>query len=162
MRRSLVITAFLLTIVWIILTEELSVFNAVRGLVIGALVAFVMAKFLPALKMGNISMLHMITFPLFLVWQVYLAGFHVIKVILKGSIVGVITLDTKIDNEILRILLADSITLTPGSVLIDLNDNKLNLLWIRGKDELDNVETAEKNLKNRLERRLLRAQEKAQ
>lgn len=147
-----------LTAVWIMLTENISLANVAVGVGIGALATVFLAKFLPARKMGNIDARKLITFPFYLIAQIYIAGFHVIKVVLKGSKVGIIILETQLKDEYLRIILVDSITLTPGSVLIDLNQEKVTLLWIRGKDEPNDIETAERQLKTHLERRLLKAQ----
>ena len=72
--------------------------------------------------------------------------------------VDIVTVKTKLKNESLRIILADSITLTPGSILLDLKDEFITLLWIRDKFTPSDSETADRMLKGKLERRLLKAE----
>jgi multicomponent Na+:H+ antiporter subunit E len=86
------------------------------------------------------------------------SGFHVIKLIIKGPQADIVTVNTQIKAEVLRIILVDSITLTPGSILLELNDDKVTLLWIREKNAPSGPEAADKQLKQKLERRLLKAQ----
>lgn len=158
MKIGAVLTVLVLTVVWIILTESITPFNIGVGVVAGILTAMFLKKFLPGKNIDDVNFLNLITFPFYLIAQIYLAGFQVIWVVLKGSKVGMITLKTNIKSEALKVILVDSITLTPGSVLIDLVGDKLNLLWIREKDEPGDAETAERKLKARLERRLMKAQ----
>ena len=158
MKLSHVITVLSLTVIWIILTESVTPFNIGVGVAAGILTAIFLRKFLPIKNIDDVNFYRLITFPFYLIGQIYVAGFQVIWMVLKGSRVGTITLKTKIKSEALKVILVDSITLTPGSVLIDLTDDNLNLLWIREKNEPADVETAERKLKARLEQRLLKAQ----
>ena len=158
MRLSSIIAVFSLTIIWIILTESYSPFNIGVGVAAGIATTIFLKKFLPVKKIDDVNFYKLITFPFYLIAQIYVAGFQVIWVVLKGSKVGVITLKTEIKSEALKVVLVDSITLTPGSVLIDLVGNDLNLLWIREKNEPADVETAERKLKSRLEKRIMKAQ----
>ena len=158
MKLSHIITVLSLTVIWIILTESVTPFNIGVGVAVGILTAIFLRKFLPIKNIDDVNFYRLITFPFYLIGQIYVAGFQVIWMVLKGSRVGTIVLKTKIKSEALKVILVDSITLTPGSVLIDLTDDNLNLLWIREKNEPADVETAERKLKARLERRLLKAQ----
>ena len=158
MKVRTVMTIVVLTTVWIILTETVSWGSIAVGAAVGLITSLFMSKFLPAKTLDNVDFKKLATFPFYLIGQIYLAGFHVIRVVLQGSEVSVITLDTKIEVEALRVILVDSITLTPGSVLLDLSNEKATLLWLKSKSEPGDIETAEKQLKAHLERRLLRAQ----
>ena len=161
MKISSIISVLSLTVIWIILTESISPINIGIGVAAGIVTTIFLKKFLPVKKIDDVYFYKLITFPFYLIAQIYVAGFQVIWVVLKGSRVGVITLKTKIKSEALRVILVDSITLTPGSVLIDLVGDDLNLLWIREKNEPADVETAERKLKARLEQRLMKAQKTA-
>ena len=98
-------------------------------------------------------------FPFFLVRQVYLSAFVVIKIILTGAKVDVIEVDTKLESEFLRLVLSVAVTLTPGSILLELKDKKLVILRLRGVNEADaDVENARDLIKEKLENRLLKAQ----
>ena len=146
-----------LTAVWVILTEEFTWRAVAMGMVSTMVALHIVSKFLPYDEIRNISFLKLATYPFFLLGQIYMAGFQVIRVIIKGSVVGIVTVKTEIKDESLRIILADSITLTPGSILLDLENNDLTLLWIRDKDTPGDSETASKLLKSKLECRLIKA-----
>jgi multicomponent Na+:H+ antiporter subunit E len=147
-----------LTAIWIIFTETISLDNGVIGAGIATLTVLFTRKFLPAKIKGNFSFFRLVTFPFFLIGQIYVAGFQIIKVMFTGSKISIVTLKTELKEEALRVVLVDSITLTPGSILIDLEGEKVILLWIRGSREPDDLEYAERKLKKRLEQRLIKAQ----
>jgi len=110
-------------------------------------------------KITNVRFYKLAMYPLFLIWQVYVAGFHVIKLIFTGAQAEIIQVKTEIENESLRIILVDSVTLTPGSVLVKLDGDEFTLLWLKGKgdDELTDKER-DYAIKGRLEKWLIRAQ----
>jgi len=150
-----------LTVVWVLLMEELSVMSVAVGVVTGILVTLFSRKFLPLQEIHNVNFFKLITYPIYLIGQIYMAGFAVMKIIIKGSVVDIVTVKTKLKNEALRIILADSITLTPGSILLDLENKNLTLLWIRGKDTPGDPDTAGELLKGGMEKRLLKAERDA-
>jgi multicomponent Na+:H+ antiporter subunit E len=147
-----------LIVVWIVLTEAITLVNVLIGIVVATLTVLFTRKFLPAKIRGNFSILRLVTFPFFLIWQIYVAGFQIIKVMFTGSKISIVTLKTELKEEALRIVLVDSITLTPGSILVDLDGENVILLWIRGSKEPGDLEYAETKLKSRLEKRLIKAQ----
>ncbi|MCL2605138.1 MAG: Na+/H+ antiporter subunit E [Defluviitaleaceae bacterium] len=161
MGKRIVLTVPPLAFILVIFMEEISVRSICTALIIGLAVVIFTARFLPLRQNTNISYLKLITFPIYLIGLVYISGFQVIKIILKRRpIVDIVTLKTSIKSEVLQVILADSITLTPGSVLIDLENDSVNLLWIRERDTPPDPEAADKQLKEKLERRLLKAERK--
>lgn len=149
-----------LTLVWIILMEGFSWQNIAIGMVVSLGCMHIYVKFLPFKEIENVNFFKLIPFPFYLVGQIYLAGFYVMKVILTGSEVDIVTVRTKLRNEALRVMLVDCITLTPGSILLELKDDCITLLWIRGKNTPGDPDTADRLLKGRLEKRLQRAERK--
>jgi len=117
-------------------------------------------KFIPFKKIDRVNFLKLITYPFYLIGQIYSAGFYVIKIIFTGERVDIVEIKTKLQSESLRVLLADSITLTPGSILLDLKDDKLTLVWLRPKTDPDPKDTtnADEQLKNKLENQILKAE----
>jgi len=140
------------------LTENLSLGNIVLSFIICVVVVFFAARFLPRQNISEVRFVKLITYPFYLVGQIYVAGFMVIKILLKGLHVDIITVKTEIKAEMLRVILVDSITLTPGSILLDLNGDNVTLLWLRDIDTPLDPEVADKQLKHKLERRLIKAQ----
>jgi len=146
---------------WILLMEEISWRSIAMGMLTTMVCLHFASKFLPYEEVKNVNFYKLISYPFFLIGQIYAAGFFMIGVIIKGASIDVVSLKTKLSNEYLRIMLADSITLTPGSILLELNDDIITLLWIRYKNTPGDPETADMMLKSKIERQLLKAENPA-
>jgi multicomponent Na+:H+ antiporter subunit E len=110
-------------------------------------------------KIENIRFTKLILYPFVLLWEVYMAGFHVIKLIFTGAEAEMIRVKTSITNETLKIILVDSVTLTPGTIHVRLEGDEFTLLWLRDKhDAALPVAARDKMIKGRLEKWLLKAQ----
>ena len=159
MKVGNVLIVLALTCVWILLREDFAAATILSGLFFSAATLFFCNRALPMGKVTNVRFSKLAMYPFFLIGQVYLAGFHVIKLIFTGASAEIIQIKTDIENESLRILLVDSVTLTPGSVLIRLEGNTFTLLWLKGKaDEALSIEERDELIKGRLEKWLIRAQ----
>jgi len=141
-----------------VLVEELSWQSLAMGMFSTIICLHFAGKFLPYEEIKRVNFLRLVTFPFFLVGQIYSSGFAVIKILLKGHKLDIVTIRTKIKNETLRVMLADTITLTPGSILLDLVDDFVVILWMRAKDNKADSETAGELIKGKLERGLLKAE----
>jgi len=150
-----------LTLLWVILMEELSIMSVALGVPTGVVVTLFSRRFLPYRQIENVNFFKLLTYPFFLIGQIYVAGFMVIKIFIKGAVVDIVTVKTKLKNEALRVILADSITLTPGSILLDLDENNITLLWMKDKKTKTDPEIAGELLKGKLEKRLLKAEREA-
>ena len=147
-----------LTVIWVILMEEISWRAVAMGMLTTMLCMHVGGKFLPYEEIKDVNFFKLVTFPFFLIGQIYIAGFFMIGLLIKGPVVDVVTFKTKLENDALRTMLADCITLTPGSILLELKEGMITLLWIRYKDTPGDTATAEAMLKDKLEQRLIRAE----
>ena len=159
MKVGNILIVLALTCVWILLREEFSVATILLGLVFSVVTLIFCNRALPMGKVSNVRFTKLALYPLFLIGQVYVAGFHVIKLIFTGADAEIIQVKTDIENESLRILLVDSVTLTPGSVLIKLEGDEFTLLWLKGKGD-DALSPKERDdlIKGRLEKWLIKAQ----
>lgn len=122
----------LLTIIWIVLFEYFTPFIFASGLLIAVLVVLFTDRFL--LK-GNYEHSYVIGFgtlirySIRLIVEIYLAGVAVIPTIIKGDAdVEIVRVETKLRDELLIDILANSITLTPGTVSVDKIGKQLLIL----------------------------------
>jgi len=145
-------------VVWILLREYFSIATAFIGLAVGAGCLWFYNKYLPLQEIRNINFFRLTLFLFYVIGQIYFAGFFVIKVILTGGKVDVVDVKTKLTNDTLRVILADSVTLTPGSILLNIKDDTLTLLWLREKSDNRDMSVADGVLKGRLENQLLKVQ----
>jgi multicomponent Na+:H+ antiporter subunit E len=147
-----------LTLVWVLLSERLSVFVVVTGIAASILCLSFSRRYLPFKEITNVRFKKLVTYPFYLIGQVYLSGFYVIRIIITGARVDMAEFKTDISNEFLRVILANSITLTPGSILLDLKGDTLTALWLRKKSDPAGHENVGEILKGGLEKRLLKAE----
>lgn len=122
---------FALTFVWILLYEEITPFVLLIGVLSSVLVVLFTDQFL--LK-GNyehsylIGLGTLIRYAGRLVIEIYLAGWDIIPTVIKGDEeVEIVEVQTKLTDELLIDILANSITLTPGTVSVE---KKGRLLYI--------------------------------
>lgn len=122
----------ILTIAWIILFEQISLFVIITGLVASFLVTEFTDRFL--LK-ENYEHSYVIGFGTLikyvgrLIYEIYVAGFSVIPAIFTGKAdVQIIRVKTKLQDELLIDLVANAITLTPGSVTLNKKGRNLYVL----------------------------------
>ena len=129
------------------------------GLGVSIVCVYYSRKFLPLKAITDVSFFKLFLYLFYLLKEIYVAGFHVIGIIIKGQArTDIVTMRTKITNDTLRVVLADSITLTPGSVLLDLTDDNITVVWLRGADEPEELDSAEELLMDGLENALIKAQ----
>jgi multicomponent Na+:H+ antiporter subunit E len=63
-----------------------------------------------------------------LIKEIFISNFHVAKIVLSPKLkisTSIVTINTKLKNDINRTILANSITLTPGTLTLDMIDDKL-------------------------------------
>lgn len=73
----------------------------------------------------------MVVYILHLVYKMYVASFRVLWLILRGGIhPRVVHFRTRLKSDIARVILANSITLTPGTIMLTLDDDHLIVHWL--------------------------------
>jgi multisubunit Na+/H+ antiporter MnhE subunit len=129
----------LLSLVWLILFENITVLIVLSGILMSVLVVLFTDRFL--LK-GNYEHAYMIPlgtlikYTILLVYEIYLAGIDVIPNILTGKAdVQIITCQTELKDELSIDILANSITLTPGTVTVEKKGQTLQVLALNAPAE---------------------------
>ena len=121
--------SILLALAWAALQGEITLVNLLVGYAVGYAVLAVLAKgkVLPSTLMSRTA--HALGLAAFFAWALLLANFRVAADVLRVNriepAVVAIPLDVTSDGEIL--LLSMLINLTPGSVTIDLSDDRRTL-----------------------------------
>lgn len=72
---------------------------------------------------------------LFLLTKIYSSGFSIIPYIIRGkSNPKFIEIYTDLESNVDLVVLSNSITLTPGTITVDLDGHKLLILWLNAED----------------------------
>lgn len=145
----------LFLIIWIILFEEISLKIIISGILISVVALLFTEKMLVGgsfYKEYPINIFWLIKYGLFLVIEIYKAGFITIYKTITGKInPGTVDIKTNLKDDYSISILANSITLTPGTVTLNKNGNHLKVLWL--DVETKNSKKAGKIIKGNLEKR---------
>jgi len=150
---------FLGTIIWCILYESISIEIVLTGIFVGLLSIVFSNKFLMANQTYTIyyNPIKFIAFIIILLFNIIKSGIIIIPSLITGKInVGIVKIETKVDSGLPTSIIANAITLTPGTVTIDKNKNQLTVLWLNVKSR--NKEKAGKYIKGDFEKIFLRGQ----
>lgn len=150
------------SIIWCILYENISVGRILEGFIVGFLCVLFANGFLmtrQTYKAYYINPLIFINFIFVLIFDIIKSGILIIPSLITGKTnVGIVKISTKIDGGLMTSTIANAITLTPGTVTIDKNENELIVLWLNVKSR--NTEEAGDIIKGNFEKILMKGYKK--
>lgn len=137
--RNFLYLFFLLTLVWFALTSSLHF----QEVAVGILVSFILSIFLWKQYLGlglpPLSVKKIVFFGVYL-WvlfrEIVKANLDVAYRVIHPKMPikpGVVVINTKLKSDLAKLILANSITLTPGTFTLDILDNNLLVHWINVK-----------------------------
>ena len=160
MRGNSIFAVLILTAVWVVLRESFSVATVATGVALGIGSVFFCNKLIPLPQASRVNPLRLVIFLLFLFKEIYKAGFWAIKVILTGSRLEVMEMKTTLPHLLSRTFLANSITLVPGSISLDMKDDTITVLWLLEKKmDAEQGKNSSKFIVGKLEKMLSKVQE---
>jgi len=154
--RSTIFVIAALTLVWVLLVEQLTVQSIITGVIIGVMCVYVVKKFLKFQEIDHVNFYKLAFYPFWLIGRIFMDAVFVMKMIFSNAKWGVTVEKLNLDNEVLRIMLAEAITLTPGSIFLNLKDKDLTLLCL-GDRKHEGYPAIVETLR-RIEKILLKAQ----
>lgn len=129
--RRKVLLASLLFLFWIILTATFVVYELVLGAVSSAFAAVISFSVLAHTLDRRITPKVLLRFPLYaaaMVWEITKANIDVALIIINPKLPidpRIIEYRTFLPDDLPRTVFADSITLTPGTVTVELDEDRL-------------------------------------
>lgn len=141
MRKTVFYIAVSITgaFLWIILNENAGIRHFIIGAAISVLAMYLSEKVLLEknyLERFRLPFSFFLIYPLYLIFKIYTSGIKTLWMILKGSCTPKMTyIQTSLSNDFSRSLLANSITLTPGTISVDKTSDKLLVLYFDDKDK---------------------------
>ena len=161
MRRHLsryVTTAVALFCLWLLLTSSGNVQEVAAGVVLALLVAGLGYRGFTSRGLGIFSPRRLVRLliyvPVFF-WEMVKANFDVAYRVVHPRMPirpGIVAIKTDLKSDIGKLFLANSITLTPGTLTMDVDGEYLFIHWINVKDE--QVEKASELIGGRFEKHL--------
>ena len=139
---------------WIILFEKTSAFVLISAPIISAASILLSEKFLlkaSYFDLFRFNILRLIRFTVFLFVEIFKSGLSIIPSIISGkSNPTFIEITTELDKNMDLVILSNSITLTPGTITVDLDGHRLVVL--RMYPVLGNTTQAGAIIKGKLEK----------
>ncbi|SHH27417.1 Na+/H+ antiporter subunit E [Clostridium grantii] len=154
---------FATTLFWVVLNEKIELLNIIIGIGISLVALIITRKFIlkkPFSETYRFNFLFLVKFYLYLIYKIFSSGFQILPIIIKGEENNtIIDIKTELDNELYIALLANAITLTPGTITVGNTGKNLKVLWIN--PTTDDSEKAGEIIKGDFERLLIKASKKS-
>lgn len=123
--------------VWMILTANVQVVNILVGLGISFSIALLYTKMFSHAKIEMINPYYLGVYILVLVKNLIISNLHIAKRVLSPDMKlnpAIVAVKTELTSDWKKLLLANSITLTPGTLTLDIKDDMLYIHIIECKD----------------------------
>lgn len=121
-------------IFWCVLNESFNLTNLLIGFVMGAFAVLFSDFFIVSkehVRIYKINPFRITAYLGLLVFHIIVSGIKTIPIIITGKTnIGIIKLDLKSDESLTNTIIANSITMTPGTVTIDKDKDIITVLWI--------------------------------
>ena len=151
-------TVIALFLLWIVLTSTIFWQELLAGLAFSIIVAALTYPLFNEKGMGNLSprrVVYALGYAPFFLWEVIKANFDVAYRVLHPSMPirpGIVEIRTDMKTDIGKLGLANSITLTPGTLTMDVDGDRMFIHWINV--ETEDVEEASNEISRKFERYL--------
>lgn len=136
--RSRIVVFILSVLVWIALTDIKNIQELLVGILLSLLISIVAGQFLVTTEKTRNPVLRFISFLKYFVrfiLEMVKANIHVAYIVAHPMLPikpGIVKVKTKLDKDSARTVLCNSITLTPGTMTVDINpdENEIYIHWI--------------------------------
>jgi len=156
------ITVFILSfLIWLALTHIKDIQEVIAGLVVAIIVSMIVGEFLITTEKSEHIIKRFFSAILYLfkfLWEMIKANFHVAYIVLNPNLPinpGIVKIKTNLTKDSAITVLTNSITLTPGTLTVDVNPEtkEIYIHWI---DVLStDVEESTKLIGDRFEKLLM-------
>jgi len=141
----------LLFLIWLLLTGTFELTSLLLGLTLAVTLALIFGKnsnVFGRFRMTPKVFVYSLIYLFVLSWEIVKSNIDVALRVLNPKLPinpGIVKVKTRLKSPIGRMILANSITLTPGTLTIDMKDDELYIHWIDVKT-LDTEEASRKIL----------------
>ncbi|HPP89079.1 Na+/H+ antiporter subunit E [Tenuifilum sp.] len=141
----------LLFLIWLLLTGTLELTSLLLGLTLAVTLALIFGKnsnVFGRFRMTPKVFVYSLIYLFVLSWEIVKSNIDVALRVLNPKLPinpGIVKVKTRLKSPIGRMILANSITLTPGTLTIDMKDDELYIHWI-DVETLDAEEASRKIL----------------
>jgi len=151
---------FVYFLMWLFITWSLDMKHLLVGVIVSLIVTILTRDLFPdelVRLLNPVRLLFGILYIPYLLYYILLANLDVAYRVLNPYLPikpGIVKVKTSLKNEFARTILANSVTLTPGTLTVDVDDDNFYVHWINISS--DNPEIQKKIILGRFERVLRR------
>ncbi len=130
--RLLFWTIFLF-LIWMGLTMSLSTQELTTGFVVSFIIALIYVKSYPSSERFRFRPIAYIVYLIVFIKNLVLSNWDVAKRVIDPKLPinpGIVAIKTNLKEDYKKLMLANSITLTPGTITMDVRDDTLFIHWI--------------------------------
>ncbi|MEO0074759.1 MAG: Na+/H+ antiporter subunit E [candidate division WOR-3 bacterium] len=147
-------------VLWLTLTWTLNYFSIIVGLIVSLIVAIVFGGYFsyhPIKILQPHRLLWLLVYIPIFGWECLKANFDVAYRVIhpeRPLKPGIVKIKTKLKTDLAKTMLANSITMTPGTMSVDIEGDILYIHWIWIRDT--DIEKASKDIAGNFEKYLLK------
>ena len=140
--------------VWLALSRKYDVFHVSLGIISSLIVAYTSRDLINNSNniCKNIKIFIKFLFYIpWLIYQIILSNFMITRIVLSKNVIKninprIFTYETVLTSDLAKMFLANSITLTPGTITISVVDNKLTIHALKEEGAIEGVKAIEDKL----------------
>lgn len=140
--KNILLTAIILLLFWLLLTNDWTLVSMLSGVVVAGFLSVVLCKscrVFSEVKLTPAAFYYTFVYLGVFLLELLRSNLDVARRVVSPSLPikpGIVEVETRLTSPLARMILANSITLTPGTLTVDLADDKLYIHWIevRAKD----------------------------
>ena len=136
-----ILTLISLFVLWILLTSTLAWGELIVGLIFSAFIALFCYSYFTEKGLSGITLKKIFYFLLYIpvfFWEMIRANFDVAYRVVHPKMPirpGIVQIKTNLKSDIAKLILGNSITLTPGTLTVEIVKDNLLIHWINVKTE---------------------------
>lgn len=140
--------------VWLALSGKYDVFHVSLGIISSLIVAYTSRDLIN--NSNNICknikiFIKFIFYIPWLIYQIILSNFMITRIVISKNVIKninprIFTYETVLTSDLAKMFLANSITLTPGTITISVVDNKLTIHALKEEGAIEGVKAIEDKL----------------
>ncbi len=148
----------ILMLIWLALTLSFESQELFTGIVVSLVLSFALVKSFQKIGFPGITpkkIAYLLIYIIVLFKEIIMANLDVAYRVIHPKMPikpGIVIIKTELKQDLAKMILANSITLTPGTFTLDIQEDKLLIHWINLKT--DNEEEATKKIGKRFEKYL--------
>lgn len=155
--KNFIVLFIMLSVIWVILVGSLDPQEIAAGIIISLIISFIFYNSSVAgqVKLNPKSILYSIAYFFYFIYALVRANFDVAYRVIHPALPirpGIVKVRTKLKSKLGRAILASSITLTPGTLTVEIDEDSFYIHWINVHD--GNVEDTTRAIVSNFEKYL--------